>query len=308
MACARKRRTKRLATGGHARPVRASRASGAALDGTRNRQTGLQQAARQARYRLLREACRLGRASFICWWPIRPTTRPRRWPCVQRATVAPTGSPAWRRCSNGPMFGCSGRCSQCRGRAPVGDARRHDALPWIDDPSNGDPRFERARLRAGRSVVAAGPARDADRASVPIEEAQVAEAGVVLFGVRPGGGRVALDRAGYRETPVAICIAGWSAGSSRRWVAAIIRRGGTGSTGRWRDFPARLTAGKSGRRQDFTLSGCRFPLRQAGTSSSASLCGLSGLKMAGRRRSPRFPLLFSLAAAAAATHLDNSPT
>ena len=32
-------------------------------------------------------------------------------------------------------------------------------VPWLDDPSNADPRFERARLRARMAIAASGARR-----------------------------------------------------------------------------------------------------------------------------------------------------
>jgi tRNA(Ile)-lysidine synthase len=130
-------------------------------------------------------------------------------------------------------------------------------VAWVDDPSNLDPRFERARLRLGRSGREGRPAAEGRGA----RERALAEAVVELLEVDQDG-VVAIDRAGF---------VGLGCDLQARLVGRIVQA----LAGR--DYPPRqervksavfrlsqaMGRGKSGRAQDFTLAGCELMLRQA---------------------------------------------
>lgn len=144
------------------------------------------------------------------------------------------------------------------------------SVPWIDDPSNTDLRFERARLRAGAPLI--------DRAGAPLAdivpaagsggraagERRLAQAAVetLEFDAAGEGGGVAIDRAAFCRLG-----AGLQARLLSRVVLAVGGRDHAPRRDRAERAAHRLAApvlrGKSGKGQDFTLSACRLTLRQA---------------------------------------------
>ena len=121
--------------------------------------SGLQEAARAARYRLLREACRRrgilhllvahhadDQAETVAMRAARQSG-----PDGLAGMSAAVELPEVRLLR--PLLGVS------RSRLTATLLAR--GVPWIDDPSNADPRFERARLRAGNRPAA--PAADSGR-------------------------------------------------------------------------------------------------------------------------------------------------
>lgn len=131
-------------------------------------------------------------------------------------------------------------------------------LTWIEDPSNRDSRFERVRIReSGTFVLGNGFADGMQR---PWREAGVAEAAVATLEFDEDGA-TALDRDGLlRLRPDA------ANGLLSRVVQAVGRLDHPPRRERLARAGTRLTLpasrGKSGKRQDFTLSGCRLMLRQ----------------------------------------------
>jgi tRNA(Ile)-lysidine synthase len=129
-------------------------------------------------------------------------------------------------------------------------------VQWLDDPSNEDLRFERARLRAGPPLTDRASAA-ADRAA---RERALAQAAVEVLEFDQEG-MIAIDCAGFAGlTPdlqarllsrVVQCTA------SRRYAPRQKRL--NAAVQRLRELSNR---GRSGRAQDFTLSGCRLMLRQ----------------------------------------------
>ncbi len=129
-------------------------------------------------------------------------------------------------------------------------------IRWIEDPSNSDPRFERTRVRL-RPRLAAVQEVAAGRAA---RERSLAEAALAALEVDPTG-NVALDRSTFArlDRPQAAHLLS-------RAVQAVGRRTYPPRRDRLERAVARLSQvqdrGKSGKSQDFTLSECRLMLRQ----------------------------------------------
>ncbi len=260
---------------------------------------GLQEAARVARYGLLREACREGGILHLLVGHQADD---------QAETIAMRTARA-----SGPD-GLAGMAAVVewpevrllRPLLPVPRARLADTLisrgvPWIDDPSNSDPRFERARLR-GEGALASGPV-DADHVRAG-RELEAARAGVALLQARDDGS-VAIDRAVLGHLSLAV---------RRRLASRVVQALGGGDHPPRRERLDRALArlsgaadrGKSGRGQDFTLAGCQFALRQAG--GSRQLEWIVRPENGRKGRQPLIPAAFFACDPAAATHLGRSPS
>jgi len=218
--------------------------------------TGLQEAARTARYRLLFDACRRHGILHLL---------------VGHQADDQAETVAMRAAHGSGADGLAGMAAlvehaDCRLLRPLLAIPRsrltatlnERAVPWIDDPSNADPRFERVRLRqaGGFPAIAAGDDRSRAR-----REAEMAE--------------IAVDMLEFEETPAAsfdrAAFADLAPESGRRLLGRVVQ-----ALGR-RDYPPRRerldraaahlsqppSPGKSGRAQDFTLSECRLILRQS---------------------------------------------
>lgn len=134
-------------------------------------------------------------------------------------------------------------------------------IPWLDDPSNADLRFERARLRRAGVPIGLPPTGASDERAW--SERRLAEDALGLLEFDQEGA-VAVDR---------LAFARLSPEARRRLLSRLVQAIGG------RDYPARRTTleracdrlcglperGKSGRAGDFTLSGCRVALRQTRT-------------------------------------------
>ena len=261
--------------------------------------TGVQQAAREARYRLLRDACRQrgilhllvahqadDQAETVAMRAVRRSGADGlagmaallEWPDVRLLR---------------PLLGVP--------RSRLSATLRALDIAWIDDPSNVDPRFERARLRAAGVAPLDRPVAKGQRTD---EEAQVAEAGVALleFGRDQA---VAIDRAGFVQISVDLQC---------RLISRIVQAIGGGDHPPRRDRLDRAVArlsgpparGKSGRGGDFTLSGCQFALRQAET--ERRLLWIVRPENGRKGGQPLIPAAFFTCGSVDATHLEKSPT
>jgi tRNA(Ile)-lysidine synthase len=221
-------------------------------EGPKPRQ-GLQEAAREARYDLLFEACRQRGILHLL---------------VAHHAEDQAETVAMRAARGSGPDGLAGMAALVE-RRHVRVLRPLLAVPrsrltatleargvaWIDDPSNTDSRFERARLRAAGGLDGLDSGSGGRRAS---REEALARAAVELI---ESGDELSLDQAAFRQL-------GKERASSllSRVVQAV---GG-------RDHPPRrdrldravdrlaegAARGKSGKSQDFTLSECRLMLRQ----------------------------------------------
>jgi tRNA(Ile)-lysidine synthase len=252
---------------------------------------GLQEAAREARYRLLAEACRergilhllVGhhaddQAETVAMRALRGSG-----PDGLAGMAALVETPDLRLLR--PLLAVA------RERLTATLVQR--GIAWVDDPSNADLRFERARLRR-EGVAAVRP--DGSRAR---EEQHLATAALDVLEL---DGEVALDHRGFGRLP---------AGLRRRLLSRVIQ----GVTGN--DHPPRrdrleramgrmagpLDRGKSGRRADFTLSGCRLLLRRAG--EDRRLLWIVRPENGRKGGQPLIPAAFFACDPAAATHLGN---
>lgn len=80
--------------------------------------------------------------------------------------------------------------------------------PWIEDPSNRDPRFERARLRAAGTTTAATLAAIADAAEERARlERALAELAARIARPDPAARRILLDAAGLEAAPAELARA-----------------------------------------------------------------------------------------------------
>ena len=259
--------------------------------------TGLQEAARMARYRLLREACR--RHGILHLLVAHHADD-------QAETVAMRAA---RQSGPDGLAGMSAvvELPEIRLLRPllgVPRARLTATLvargvPWIDDPSNTDPRFERARLRGSDRPT--GPAADTGR---PARELDLAAAAVEALGISSAG-EIAIDRAGFLQL---------GRDQQERLLSRVVQAVGGGDHPPRRDRLNRavgrlcgpVTRGKSGLAGDFTLSACRLLMRQI-----PSTRGLQwivrperGRRDGGNGAQPLIPAAFFACGASCASHLE----
>ncbi len=179
--------------------------------------TGLQEAARTARYRLLAGAARKAGASHILTAHTRDDQAETVLIRMSRGSGV-SGLAAMTRISPLPGDG-EGRIKLIRPLLDIPKTRlvatlRAARIPFADDPSNRDPRFTRARLRglmtelaregldARRLSLLAGRLKRADMAI----EAVVDRAEAELAGPLSAPGAVAFDVAGYVILPAEIAL------------------------------------------------------------------------------------------------------
>lgn len=174
-------------------------------------------------------------------------------------------------------------------------------VPWIDDPSNLDLRFERARLRAGAPLADVAPADESGRRAA--SERRLARAAVETLEFDETGqdGAAVIDRAGFCRLG-----AGLQAQLLSRVVLAVGGRDHAPRRDRAERAARRLAGpvvrGKSGKGQDFTLSACRLMLRQA--PGSRRLRWIVWPENGRNGRQPLVPAEFFACGGRAASHVD----
>jgi len=221
---------------------------------------GIQEAARSARYRLLFEACRRHRILHLLV---------AHHADDQAETIAMRAEHG-----SGPdgLAGMAAMVEHAQARllrpllgvprARLAATLQARGVPWIDDPSNLDLRFERVRLRR-RGAPAPSPRPDAANARAA-RESELARHGVEVLDF--DGGDVAIDSTSFARLDPA---------SAARLLSRVVQSLGGRDHPPRRDRLARATArllkcgprGKSGRGQDFTLGSCRLMLRASRTGS-----------------------------------------
>jgi tRNA(Ile)-lysidine synthase len=178
------------------------------------------------------------------------------------------------------------------------------AISWVEDPSNADPRFERARLRLRPPPAPASGFPETARAS---REGEVAEHAVPLLDF-DGAGEVAIDQASFATLDAQL-----RARLLSRVVQAVGRRDHPPRRDRLERAVIRLSAradrGKSGKRQDFTLSECHLMLRQAPREARLRwiVTAENGRKDTRKSRQPLVPAVFFACGVLCTSHLDRNP-
>lgn len=254
--------------------------------------SAIQQSAREARYRLLFAACRARRILHLL---------------VAHHADDQAETIAMRAGRNSGPDGLAGMAAMVEHRhlrllrpllgVPRGRLTatvEKAGIAWIEDPSNVDPRFERARLRL--SGVAPVVERGTRRAKA---ERQLAVACVDVL--EEAEGVLALDRGRLSRL---------SAGLRERLVSRVVQAIGGGDhpprRERLKRAAARLAGraprGKSGRAADFTFAACTLALRQ--TPGSRRLRWLVRPEKGKNGAQPLVPAAFFGCGATAAHHVD----
>lgn len=259
--------------------------------------TGLQEAARAARYRLLREACR--RRGILHLLVAHHADD-------QAETVAMRAA---RQSGPDGLAGMAGvvELPEVRLLRPLLGVSRScltatllaRGVPWVDDPSNGDPRFERARLRSGPRLTT--PPADTGRST---REQRLALASVDAIEISPAGD-IALDRSVFVRL---------SRDQQARLLSRLVQAVGGGDHPPRRDRLERaagrlcgpVAPGKSGIAQDFTLSACRLALRQVPKSRRLQwiVRPEHGRRSVRNGAQPLIPAAFFACGASGASHLE----
>jgi tRNA(Ile)-lysidine synthase len=257
--------------------------------------TRLQQAAREARYRLLFEACR--RHGFLHLMTAHHADD-------QAETLAMRAAR-----SSGPD-GLAGMAALVEHRdlrllrPLLGVPRRRltatiedRGVDWIDDPSNEDRRFERVRVRQDGPP---GIRRDAGRA---VRDRVLAETALGVLEVGSEG--IALDH---------LIVSGLRKEITERLLSRVVQAiGGLDYPPRRERLGRAVTRlsldpqrGKSGKSQDFTLSGCQLMLRRDPDTRRLRwiVRPENGRTRDNEPGQPLVPAAFFACGASATTHLD----
>lgn len=262
--------------------------------------TGLQEAARRARYELLLGACRRRGLLHL----LTAHHADDQGETIRMRAARDSGPDG--------LAGMAAQVERSEARLlrPLLAVRRERltatlrarGVPWIDDPSNSDLRFERARLRQRPPEVAhdafgvaclsgARAERDAALACASVATIEVDGKGVMLD--RSSFGQLEEEVAARLLGRVVQGIGGKDYPPRRERLFRATRRLGR--------EPAR---GKSGKSQDFTLSECRLMLRQAGQRLCWIVRPENGKKSGNKARQPLIPAAFFACGAPLASHLD----
>jgi tRNA(Ile)-lysidine synthase len=262
---------------------------------------GIQQAAREARYRLLFQAC--GQRGILHL-------------LVAHHADDQSETIAMRAARDSGADGLAGMAAlleqpQARLLRPLLAVPRERLtatlqarrVNWIDDPSNDDPRFERVRVRGKAATPIEVWHRAAD--SRAAHEKALAKAAVELLEFESAGG-AAIDRSLYARL---------GEDQQRRLLSRLVQALGGGHhpprRARLIQAAARLSQGgdrgKSGKSQDFTLFGCRLMLRQVRQSRRTrwNVGPESGRNESKNRAQPLIPAAFFACGPAGAHHLDS---
>jgi tRNA(Ile)-lysidine synthase len=264
--------------------------------------SGLQAAARTARYRLLFEACRRHAVLHLL---VAHHADDQAETVTMRASRA-SGSDG--------LAGMAGLIERREGRllrpllsiprARLTATLLERAISWIDDPSNADPRFERARLRR---AMALSPVEISTGIARAVREERLAELAVRALDLDMAD-CVAVDHASFRALDVEARV---------RLLARVVQAVGQ------RDYPprrerlvraaARLSQeryrSKSGKGQDFTLSECRLMLRRLPEEGRLRwiVAPENGRKDTRNSGQPLIPAVFFACGVRCASHLHRNP-
>jgi len=260
--------------------------------------SGLQEAAREARYRLLFDACRRHAILHLL---------------VAHHAADQAETVAMRAARRSGPDGLAGMAAVVEHRhvrllrpllgvprdrlTAILEAR---AVGWIDDPSNDDRRFERVRVRQDGSSLPATATEPAARAA---RDRALAAAALEALEVGPDG-ELALDHAVMSRLDGDLAV---------RLLARVVQSVGGGGYPPRRERLERAAArlsqgaicGKSGKSQDFTLSGCRLMLRREPGSRRLRwiVRAESGRSTERKRGQPLVPAAFFACGASCAPHL-----
>jgi tRNA(Ile)-lysidine synthase len=256
---------------------------------------GLQEAARMARYRLLRDECRrrdilhllLAHHADDQAETVAMRLARRSGPDGLAGMAALVDQPELRLLR--PLLGVS--------RARLTATLLARGVQWLDDPSNVDPRFERARLRASGCPALANSGGGVERS---VRDGKLARAAVDMLAFDQAG-TAAIDRTGFDRLGRDL---------QARLLSRVIQAVGG------RDYPPRrerleraagrlcapLDRGKSGKGQDFTLSGCKLMLRRV--AESRQLHWIVRPEHGRNMSQPLIPAAFFACGGPAASHLE----
>jgi len=262
----------------------------------------LQEAARAARYRLLFEACRARRILHLL---------------VAHHADDQAETVAMRASRGSGTDGLAGMAALVEHRdlrllrpllgvprAEITAFMKARGVAWSEDPSNADPRFERARVRAEGRAVAAPDSGGVVRAG---REREVARAAVAALEC-DGDGSLAVDPGVFEAL---------NSDLRARLLSRVIQAVGG------RDHPPRRDRlnravprllqqagrGKSGKGRDFTLSECRLMLRQSPPERRLRwiVRAENATNYANEMQQPLIPAGFFACGATGAPHLDCQP-